>query len=139
MVGTVANMEYIFGDPGKRTPKQKISWAERDQKMKERGFYQIKQTSVTEVVNPSKTLPTWRDIYSLPWNNMMYGDPDKRTPEQILFLANIQPWRNEVEESNLQLTSVTELVMEEKIAQPEQTSVTEVFREETVKHPEKVL
>ena len=82
---TVANMDYIFGDPEKRTPKQKIAWAERDLKLKETEAFQLKQTSVNEIVNPSKTLPNWRDKYSLPWNDMMYVDPDKRTPEQIFF------------------------------------------------------
>ena len=106
---------YIY-HPESRTPEQKIVAAENDQKQKEREFSEPKKATVPEVI-----LPTWRDKYSLPWNEMIHGYPNKRTPEQILFLANIQTRRNDVEESNIQLNSVTELVIEEKIDPPEKT------------------
>jgi hypothetical protein len=106
-VGTPENQNFVYC-PETHNPEQKIVAAENARKQMERELTQPKQATVPEVI-----LPTWRDEYSLPWNAMMYGDPNLRTPEQTLYVATYQPRSKVLMESYLQPDSVTEPGREE--------------------------
>ena len=98
MAGTLANMDYIFGDPEKRTPEQKIAWAKMKLQQKEREAIQHKQTSVTEVIREETV-----------------KHPEKSTQEQKTALVILDVRQKETVARSPKQTSVTEGIREETV------------------------
>ena len=53
----------------------------------------------SQKTDPDNGRTTWRDEWSVAWMNMMFGNVEKRTPKQELYIADMQRHKKQARDS----------------------------------------